>query len=268
MSDTLVTLEFHSETGIAWLMFNRPDVLNAIDIGMAQDFATAVARLSGLGGLRCVVLHGAGRAFMAGGDVAGFAGAAEGQVAAPAAVIEALLSALNPALLTLRGLDAPVLAAVHGVAAGAGFSIALAADLVLAAEDSRFLLAYDRIGAIPDCGGSWFLPRRIGMGRAARLMLLSQELTAPEALDWGLADRLAPAEGFRDATEALAQRLASGPSRAFGAWRRLADSAFQSPLGPHLEAERTAFATLTATHDFREGAVAFVARRKPHFRGD
>lgn len=262
MTDQPLLFDFDAETGIARLTFNRPAVLNAMNIDMARAIAAAVDRLHGMQGLRCVVIGGAGRAFMAGGDVASFADPATAE-----AIVRGLLAEVSPALAKLRLVDAPVLAVVQGVAAGAGLSLALAADIVLASETARFMLAYDRIGAIPDCGGSWHLPRRIGAGRAAQLMMLSRELTAAEALDWGLVDRLAPAEGHADAASQLAAQLARGPSRAFAAYRRLADAAFATPYARHLDNEGTSFLANMATEDFREGTAAFAAKRAPQFTG-
>lgn len=262
MSDP-VLLDFDSASGIARVTFNRPAVLNAADVPMAQAFLAVVRRLGSQRGLRAVVLTGAGRAFMAGGDVASFA---RDPANAPK-VVNAILDALNPALVSLRALDAPVLAGVRGVAAGAGFSLAMAADLVLAEDTARFVLAYDRIGAVPDCGGSWFLPRKLGTGRAAELMMLSRALSATEALDWGLINRTAAADQFDAALDAMARQLAEGPAQAMGAFRRLSDAAFGAPLATHLEAERAAFLGLTGTRDFAEGTAAFLEKRPARFYG-
>jgi 2-(1,2-epoxy-1,2-dihydrophenyl)acetyl-CoA isomerase len=262
MSDP-VLLDLDAATGIARITFNRPEVLNAADVALARGFLDAARRLQDASGLRCVVMTGAGRAFMAGGDVASFAGsparAREG--------VNALLDALNPAILTLRGLDAPILAGVRGVAAGAGLSLALAADLILASADARFLLAYDRIGATPDCGGSWFLPRRLGAGRASEMMMLSRTLDAQQALSWGLIAETAAPEEFETRLDAMARQLAAGPTRAHGAFRQLADSAFGTSLAAHLEAERASFLRLTETADFAEGTSAFLEKRVARFRG-
>lgn len=262
MSDP-VRLELAAGTGIARVTFNRPNVLNAADVALAQGFLDVVRRLQDMAGLRCVVLTGAGRAFMAGGDVAAFAGRREQARSG----VNALLDALNPALLGLRSLDAPILAGVRGVAAGAGLSLALAADLILASRDARFLLAYDRLGVTPDCGGSWFLPRRLGVGRANELMMLSRKLDAGEALAWGLVTETAAPEDFDARLEAMARQLASGPTRATGAFRRLTDRALGSSLAAHLEAERQAFLALTETGDFAEGTAAFLEKRPAVFRG-
>jgi len=169
---------------------------------------------------------------------------------------------MNAALFGLRDLDAPVLAGVQGVAAGAGLSLALAADLILAAEDARFMLAYDRVGTTPDCGASWFLPRRLGARRAAQMMMLSRSLTAAEAMDWGLVAEIASAGGFGDAVEALARCLAAGPGLAHAAFRRLSDAASNSSFADQLQAKRVVFLAMAAA-DSAEGVGACLERRPP-----
>jgi 2-(1,2-epoxy-1,2-dihydrophenyl)acetyl-CoA isomerase len=248
--------------GVGYLSLNRPEALNAIDIPTAQAIRDATADLAARD-LRCLVLRGAGRAFVAGGDVKRFAD----DFARSADVIDALLDCLHPAILALQALDAPVVASVHGAVAGAGLSLMAGADLIIAAESTRFLMAYDRIGAAPDCGGTWFLPRRLGPSSAARLMLLGETWDAGQALAAGLVDRVVPDAGLAAATDDLALQLATRPTRALGAWKRLSTAAFATPLARHLEAERSAFRAATNTADFREGVTAFLARREPAFTG-
>ncbi|MCA2013670.1 enoyl-CoA hydratase/isomerase family protein [Pararhodobacter sp. CCB-MM2] len=257
-----VLTDFDPATGIGRLTLNRPEVLNALDAATAQDFLTAVRALTTKPGLRCIVLTGAGRAFAAGGDVATFT--ANGIERAPE-VIHALLDPLNTAIIALRQHPAPVITAVKGVAAGAGLSLALSGDLILAEEKARFVVAYDRVGAPPDCGMSWFLPRRVGRGMAFEMMLTGRVITAPEALACRLVDRTAHAEAFDTELEALALRVASGPTQAYGHFKALMDS--DMGLAEHLEAERAAFIRTTATADFAEGVAAFTGKRDPKFQG-
>lgn len=263
MTNRLVTTVFNPDTGVATVTFNRPEALNAINVPLAQAFLAAVRKINGLSGVRCIVLTGAGRAFMAGGDVSSMAGTSEQAGAA----ISAILDAVNPAILLLRSLDAPVIAAVKGIAAGAGLSLALMADLVVAREDTRFLLAYNGIGAVPDCGGSWFLAQKVGAGRAAELMMLGRTLSAPEAKDWGMITSIAPEEDFEKQLNGIIGKVANGPTRAFGAFRQLTDRTNGNQLAAHLEAERAAFLEMTRTEDFAEGVTAFLAKRQPRFQG-
>ncbi len=263
MTDTLVTTGFDSETGVATLTFNRPDALNAINVPLAQAFLAAVRDLKARSGVRCIVLTGAGRAFMAGGDVSSMAGTPE----QAGKTISAILDAVNPAILLLRSMDAPVIAAVHGAAAGAGLSLALMADLVVAHEDTKFLVAYNGIGAVPDCGGSWFLTHKLGAGRAAELMLLGRTLSAAEARDWGMVNELAPESAYESRLNRVIEKVATGPTRAFVAFRQLTDRANGNQLAAHLEAEKAAFLEMTRSKDFAEGVSAFLAKRPPVFQG-
>lgn len=263
MTEQLVTTELNIQTGVGTLTFNRPEALNAINVPMAEAFHAAIRELNNQPGVRCVVLKGAGSAFMAGGDISSMAGTPE----QAGKTINAILNAVNPAILLLRSMDAPVIAAVTGVAAGAGLSLVLMADLVVARDDARFLLAYNGIGAVPDCGGSWFLTHKIGAGRAAELMLLGRTLSAAEAKDWGLITELAPEEQYEKLLAHIVAKAANGPTRAFGAFRQLTDKAHGNQLADHLEAERAAFVEITHTADFAEGVAAFLAKRTAEFRG-
>lgn len=262
----LVESSFDAETGIGELLLNRPGVLNAVDVPLAEALHAAVADLAAKPGLRCLVFRGAGRAFMAGGDVAGFAADPE----RAGEMVSDLLAALHPVIERFRAIEAPVLASVHGSVAGAGMSLLAACDVAIAAEDTRFLLAYDRIGAAPDCGGTYFLPRLIGLRRLADLMFLSESWDAGTAQQAGLINRTVPAADLVTETGRLASRLASGPTRAYGAYKRLINATFAAPLEQQLGAERTAFIDATHTGDFRRAARAFVDDDKagPEFRGD
>ena len=255
--------ELSRSGGIASLTLNRPEVLNAIDVPMARAIGQALTGLDGDESVRCIVLRGAGRAFIAGGDLARFADDFDQS----AAVVDELLDTLHPAIELLRRSDAPVIAAVQGVAAGAGLSLMCACDLVIAAEDCRFLVAYDRIGAAPDCGGTWFLPRLLGTRKAAEFMFLGEAWNAQQALAAGLLSRIVPAAELEAQTLSMAARIAAGPTKAYGAYKRLAADSFANRLDVQLESERAAFKAATRTADFREGVGAFLAKKKPYFRG-
>lgn len=262
MSEAVI-VEHDPESGIARIVFNRPEVLNAVDVAMARAIAAAVEEVAGRDDVRAVVIAATGRAFVAGGDIAAFGS----DPSTSAAVVNDILDAMHPAILSLRRQDAPVIAAVRGAAAGAGLSLALAADLVVAEEGAKFVVAYDRLGVSPDCGGTWFLARKVGPALAAEMMLLGRTLDAAEARAAGIVNVVAPQGGLDDAVADLAARVAKGPTRAFGHFRRLSDAATTGPLAGHLEAERAAFVACTRTDDFREGAAAFLGKRAPGFRG-
>jgi 2-(1,2-epoxy-1,2-dihydrophenyl)acetyl-CoA isomerase len=261
--DKPVLLDLDRARGIARIAFNRPAVLNAIDVPTATAFLAATREATASSDVRCIVLSGRGRAFVAGGDVARFAD----DFAQSGTVVDALLDALHPAILALRSCPAPVVVAVRGVAAGAGLSLVLGADLAVAAEDARFLIAYDRVGAPPDCGGTWFLPRKVGRTKAFQLMLLGEPIDAQAAAALGIVNEVVP-DGRLDARiDEIATRIAAGPTRAYGHFKRLIDGALGTPLEEHLERERAAFLSAAKTDDFREGVTAFLAKRKPSFRG-
>ncbi len=248
------------EGAVATLCFNRPAALNALDVPMAEAFLLAAQNIAADNTVRAVLLSGAGKGFMAGGDLAVLQ-------ADPVGGAKALIGPLHEALVVLAGIDAPIVAQVHGVAAGAGLSLMLQADFVLAAEGTRFNLAYVNIGASCDVGASWALPRWVGLRRALEIALLGDMLDAAAAERIGLFNRVLPADALAGDAMALAQRLASGPTVALGQLRRLMRSSFDRGLPEQLDAESAAFQVCAQTEDFRSGVDAFFARGKPQFRG-
>lgn len=181
--------------------------------------------------------------------------------------MDAIIGPLHAAMLRLAELRAPTLACLHGAVAGAGFSLALACDLAIAAEDARFSMAYARIGATPDASGTFHLPRLLGMRKARELALLGETLGADEALRLGLVNRVVPPAELSAQAQALAERLAAGPTRAYGRIRQLLDASLDSSLAEQLEAERAAFLASTRTADFSEGIAAFLEKRPARFTG-
>ncbi|SIR73420.1 enoyl-CoA hydratase/isomerase family protein [Pseudacidovorax sp. RU35E] len=260
MSDDASPLLASREGAVAILRFNRPQALNAIDVPMAQAFLAAVRGLAADPGVRALLLCGEGKGFMAGGDLAVLSADPQGGAAA-------LIGPLHEALQLLATLDVPVVAQVHGVAAGAGLSLMLQADFVLAAKGTRFNLAYVNIGASCDVGASWALPRWVGLRRALEIAMLGDMLDAEAAERMGLINRVVEADALPAEAMALAQRLAAGPTRALGQLRRLLRGSVERDLPAQLAAEEAAFQACAATADFREGVDAFFARRKPAFQG-
>ena len=245
---------------IATLRFNRPGALNAIDVPMATALRDAVRALAQDAGVRCVVLCGAGKGFMAGGDLATLR-------ANPVQGAKDLLTPLNEAVALLAQLNAPVIAQVHGVAAGAGLSLMLQADFVLAAEGTRFNLAYINLGTSCDVGASWALPRQVGLRRALEIAMLGDTYTAQDAERLGLVNRVVPAAELDAAVQELARRLASGPTLAYGHMRRLMRNAFDHDLPAQLAAEAEAFVACAHSADLPEGIEAFHAKRPAAFQG-
>ena len=245
---------------IATLRFNRPESLNAIDVPMANAFLAAVQSIAADPGVRAVVLCGSGRGFMAGGDLATLR-------ADPVQGAIDILTPLNTALQLLTQMNAPVIAQVHGAAAGAGLSLVLMADYVIAAEGTRFNLAYINLGTSCDVGASWALPRIVGVRQALEIALLGEAFTADDALRLGLVNRVVPGAELDSATTALAQRLASGPTLAYGAMKRLMRASMDHTLPEQLAAEKCAFVHCAGTEDFRAGVEAFHQRQSPQFVG-
>lgn len=248
------------EERVARIEFNRPEALNAINVALAQRLLEICQQLQSRADVKVIVLAGAGRAFMAGGDLAAFRDSGE-----PAALASAIIEPLHQALRLLAQMPQIVLGSAHGAVSGAGMSLALGCDMTVAAEDARFCLAYSAIAASLDGGGSWHLTRQVGLQRAMRLALLNEPLSAAQALELGLVAEVVPAAQLTQRTLALAQQLAGGPAGANAAIKRLLRQAGDRTLTEQLEDEHQAFAACAGSDDFREGITAFFERRKPVF---
>jgi len=259
-ADPTAPLLLERNGAIATLRFNRPDALNAIDVPMANAVLVAVQTVAADPAVRTVVLCGNGRGFMAGGDLATLR-------ADPVQGAIDILTPLNAALLLLAQMNAPVIAQVHGVAAGAGLSLLLMADYVIAAEGTRLNLAYINLGTSCDVGASWALPRIVGLRKALEIALLGEAFTADDALRLCLINRVVPAAELDSATTTLAQRLAAGPTVAYGAMKRLMRASMDRTLPEQLAAEKDAFVHCAGTDDFRAGVEAFHQRQSAQFVG-
>jgi 2-(1,2-epoxy-1,2-dihydrophenyl)acetyl-CoA isomerase len=263
MTDKNSPVLFSQDQGVARIRFNRSASLNAIDERLAQEFLAACKMINASSDARVVVLSGEGRSFMAGGDLACF----HADLPRAAETATAIIEPLHEALSILADLPQPVLACLHGAVAGAGVSVALACDLAIAASDARFNLAYAAIGASPDGSSSWFLPRVVGLRKAMEIAMLAESFNAEEALRLGIVNRVVHASTLVAETEALAQRIANGPTVAYSKIKQLMRASLGRSLDEQMKAEADAFRACAGTADFAEGIGAFFEKRKPRFEG-
>lgn len=254
---------FERVGAIANIRLNRPAVLNALDEPTVLGLRDAVRAAAADTAVRVVVLSGEGRGFMAGGDIAVFRTAG----ADAPRVVGRLIEPLHQTIRLLATMPQPVLASLHGPVAGAGMSLALASDLAIAAADTRFSLAYARIGTSPDGGATWSLPRIVGLRKALELALLPDLIDVAEALRLGLVNRVVPPADLAAETERLARRLADGPAFAFARIKALLRGSLESGLSDQLDAEAAAFQACAGTGDFAEGVAAFLDKRPARFTG-
>jgi 2-(1,2-epoxy-1,2-dihydrophenyl)acetyl-CoA isomerase len=254
------TILFSLESGIARLTLNRPERLNSFTVQMHEEVAHALGRLDGA---RTLVLTGAGRGFCAGQDL-------NDRAVAPGEAVdlgESVEKRYNPLIRTLTSLPMPVIARVNGVAAGAGANIALACDIVIAANSAKFIQSFAAIGLIPDSGGTWVLPRLVGQARALGLALTGDPLSAEQAADWGLIWKAVEDERLDEEVDALAARFAAGPTRGLGRIKKMIRESWGHSLDEELDLQRDAMRELGFSDDYREGVAAFMEKRKPRFTG-
>lgn len=251
------------ENGVMTLTLNRPDKLNAFNAMLHEALAAAFARAAADTEVRAVLMTGAGKGFCAGQDLTDRA-LAPGQGRPDLG--ESLDQRYNPLVRAIRRLPKPVVCAVNGAAAGAGANVALACDIVLAARSARFLQAFARIGLVPDSGGTWFLPRLVGDARARALMLLAEPISADQAAEWGMIWRVVEDERLLGEARALAERLAEGPTHAFGLMKRAFLASPANSLDVQLDLERDLQREAGAADEYLEGVRAFVEKRPARFR--
>ncbi|HLY22622.1 MAG TPA: enoyl-CoA hydratase-related protein [bacterium] len=257
MYETVLT---EDREGVRVITLNRPDVLNAFDAKLGEELLDALAKADGDAQVRCVVLTGAGRAFCSGADLRGHT---PGETS-----LGALLRArYNRIILRLRTTEKPVVAAVNGVAAGAGCNLALAADLRVASDRASFIEVFTRVGLIPDSGGTWLLPRFVGVGRALEMMFFAEPVDAAASERLGLVNRVVPADDLMPRALEWAARLAQGPTRAYGLIKRGVDRALALDLRGALEYEAYLQEIAGRSEDHREGVAAFLAKRAPAYVG-
>ena len=258
------TILYEVEAGVARITLNRPDALNSFTQTMAKELAAALDQAANDAAVRAVLLTGAGRAFSAGQDldevkpVAGKPPLDFGKI---------LEERYNPIVRRLRGIEKLVVCAVNGVAAGAGANVALACDLVLASSKASFLQAFAAIGLVPDSGGTFFLPRLVGMPRAAAMMYLGERVSAAQALEWGMIYKVCEPDALVSEAGALAARLATRPTKGLGMTKRALNRALANDLDAQLDLERDLQAEAGRSHDYEEGVRAFLEKREPRFEG-
>lgn len=257
------TLEFKVDSGVATITFNRPESMNAMSPQMAAELHDAALVIDADVDIRAVVLTGAGKVFCAGGDLGEFAAAGEGA----RTLIMKMTGDLHLALSRLARNSAPVIAAVNGTAAGAGFSLLMAADLAVAAESAVMTMAYTNAGLSPDGSSTYYMPRKIGDRRTRELMLTNRVLSAADALNWGVVNQVVSDEDVVPIAQKLATKLAAGPTQAYGCVKALLDCSFDHSLEAQMELEARAIAEMVGSKDGQEGMHAFLAKREPQFTG-
>src|SRR3954451_6666882 len=262
------TVNVHREGAAATIELNRPETLNAWNAQLGHDLLAAVTGVAEDEGVRAVVITGAGRAFSAGADLRDLSGPEERTPEGVPDVRRVLVERYHPIITTIRTMPKPVLAAVNGPAVGIGLSLALASDLVMAAESAYLLLAFVNIGLVPDGGSSLFVPTRVGLARAAEMAMLGERIPAAQALDWGLVNRVVPDEELEDAAGALLRRLAEGPTASYAGTKRQLNAWLYARMEAQLELEAQVQQEMAESGDFAEGVAAFVSKRQARFSGN
>lgn len=258
MSDIVL---YHKENGVAYITLNRPDKYNSYNGSMATALQQHLDNAEKDEEVRCIYLTGAGKGFCAGQDL--------GEASDPDKIDFAHIvkNHYNDTITRFRNIEKPIVAAVNGVAAGAGANLALACDIVVAAESASFIQAFSKIGLIPDSGGTFFLPRLVGMQRAAALMMTAEKVSAADAATMGMIYKAFPDAEFEAESKKLAQSLAAMPTKGIGLTKRLLNKTFYNDLDEQLELEMMTQVAAGKTHDFGEGVRAFLEKRKPVFTG-
>ncbi|WIO73940.1 2-(1,2-epoxy-1,2-dihydrophenyl)acetyl-CoA isomerase PaaG [Porticoccaceae bacterium LTM1] len=262
---TFTTINYTVEDGVAVLTLNRPDRLNSFNTEMHGEVREALRCAANDKLVRCVVLTGAGRGFCAGQDLSDRNVAADSEMPDLGESVE---KNYNPLIRALMGMEKPIICAVNGVAAGAGANIALACDIVVAAESASFIEVFCNIGLIPDSGGTWNLPRAVGLPRAKGLALLGEKLPAKKAEEWGLIWKCVEDDNLMDDVMAMARRLATQPTKGLGLIKKALNESTAHSYHHQLELEKEYMRQAGRTHDYREGVAAFMEKRKPEFKGE
>jgi 2-(1,2-epoxy-1,2-dihydrophenyl)acetyl-CoA isomerase len=255
---------FERDQGVARLTLNRPEVLNSFNRVMARELYRAFATIAKDDTVRAVLLTGAGRAFCAGQDLAEASPRPDGSLPDLGDFVH---DGYNPIILAIRTLEKPVVCAVNGVAAGAGANLALSCDIVLASSEASFIQSFSKIGVIPDSGGTFLLPRIVGLQRASALAMLADKVSAQQACEWGMVYRVVEAPALAEAARTLAAQLATQPTRGLGLIKRAFNRSLGVDIEAQLELEEELQREAGRTADYAEGVRAFLEKRKPNFQG-
>ncbi len=256
-------IEVKIDNNVAWISLNRPEVFNSFNREMALQLQTTLDDCNSNANVRALVITGNGKAFCAGQDLK--------EVTDPElnpGFRKILEEHYNPIIKKIRNIEKPIIAAVNGVAAGAGANIALACDIVVATEQASFIQAFSKIGLVPDSAGTFFLPRLIGFQKASALMMLGEKVTASEALALGMIYKIVPTELFDEEVRNLANNLAQMPTKAIGLTKRLLNQSMNNNLEQQLKLESDLQIEASSSNDYNEGVTAFVEKRKPKFKGN
>jgi len=261
------SVNLHRDGAAATIELNRPEALNAWNGALGDELFEAVRAVADDDGVRAVLVTGAGRAFSSGADLRDLTGREERTPEGHVNVRRVLDERYHPIITTIRTMPKPVLAAVNGPAVGIGMSLALAADLVVAAESAYFLLAFVNIGLVPDGGSSLFVPTRVGLARASEMAMLGERVPAAQALEWGLINRVVPDADFAGEVAALRDRLAAGPTRSYAGTKRQLNHWLYTRMDEQLGLEADIQQEMVASGDFAEGVAAFLEKRSAAFGG-
>lgn len=257
------SIELKIENNVAWILLNRPEVFNSFNREMALSLQNKLDECNNNQAIRAIVLTGSGKAFCAGQDLK--------EVTDPElnpGFRKILEEHYNPIIQKIRTIEKPIIAAVNGVAAGAGANIALACDIVVASEHASFIQAFSKIGLVPDSAGTFFLPRLIGFQKASALMMLGDKVSAPEAFSLGMIYKLFPVATFEEEVKTIAENLAQMPTKAIGLTKRLLNQSMTNNLEQQLALESDLQIEASSSNDYKEGVTAFVEKRKPEFKGN
>lgn len=258
---TYQTFNFSIENNIARIELNRPDKLNAFSKSMHDEFYKILKIVASEDNLRCVLITGAGRGFCAGQDLG------ERKTDTPMDLGDTLEKGYNTNLRILKSIRTPIVCAVNGVAAGAGANIALNCDIVVATESAKFIQSFSQVGLVPDCNGSWILPKLIGLARAKAITMLAEPIAAKKAQEWGMIYACYADDTFTSEVEKLVNTLAARPTLALSNTKELLEKSYANTYDEQLDAERDVQRIMGLSHDFKEGVMAFGEKRKPVFKG-